>query len=87
MEKIWLIGKLQQDFPDRFFLTNQDVLKTVFYHHNVMRQPFPIVYKRLAENMKIKWANNTTVTFKRIKQKMACLVKKYETVKKHSDLI
>jgi hypothetical protein len=83
MEKIWLIGNLQQDFPDRLFLTNQDVLKTLFYHHNVMRQPFPIVYKTLAEKMKIKWANNSTVTFQRIKQKMACLVKKYETVRKH----
>jgi hypothetical protein len=29
MEKIWLIGNLQQDFPDRLFLTNQDVLKTL----------------------------------------------------------
>lgn len=86
---VWLIGQPEENLPENVLPTSSDVLKTFFFHHNILKKTVPVSLKATTEELMTLWqkARIPTAFQPNIISKIKSLVEDYNLLKKNKSRV
>jgi len=83
--EVWLVGQPEPFLPHNVLPTSGQILRTVYYHHNILHKTIPESLKATSEDLVSIWncARISTAFQPNIVSKMKALIEDYNLMKKN----